>query len=477
MKSDASGPRYLRIAAVWPSNWERAQETHLAVCRWADMMKDVTFREWNAADAPFRQAVVRPLRDWKPHGLLVRMNSLDNLRMLRRAFPGVPIVSTLFAPTALVTSCVVSDIAEVLALARHHYLRQGLRTMALYFSGPRCAEADRTAAFRELAPDGRVLSFPHEDQHKGLTFRPRADKPRAHAPPPEEDRSEVAQSVCRWLRELPKPVGIIATEAGAAGFLLHHCRRLGLRVPADVQLIGTDNTEECLACEPHLTGINLPFARIGEMAVETMVRLLRRPASPPPNVIRVPGCTLTARDSTGLIEIGEHSVAALFKDLRTHAAIGLNAGRLAQLSGVGRTTLYKRFTGAAGTTPARYLRQQRIGEARRLLRESTASCRRSPGPAGSTASMPSRDASTAKPATPPPPIGRRCLRFDPSTKNGVSRVASRSIFSRRRRQGKVQPGEAEVAPHMAHAGAAGRVIEYREAIADHDHRRHADAFF
>jgi LacI family transcriptional regulator len=245
--------------------------------------------------------------------------------------------------------------------------------MALYFSGPRCAEQDRTAAFRELVPDGMVMAFPHEDQLKGLTFRPRADKPRAHAPPPKEDRSAVARAACRWLRELPKPVGIVATEAGAAGFLLHHCRRLGLRVPHDVQLIGTDNTEECLACEPHLTGIDLPFTRIGEMAVETMVRLLRRPASPPPNVIRVPGCALTARDSTGLIEIGEHSVATLFKDLRTHAAIGLNAGRLAQLSGVGRTTLYKRFTGAAGTTPARYLRQQRIGEARRLLRESTAS--------------------------------------------------------------------------------------------------------
>jgi hypothetical protein len=121
MKSDASGPRYLRIAAVWPSNWERAQETHLAVCRWADMMKDVTLREFNAVETPFRKAVVRPLLDWKPHGLLVRLSSQENMRILRRAFPDLPIVSTLFAPPELTTSCVIADIAEVLALARHHF--------------------------------------------------------------------------------------------------------------------------------------------------------------------------------------------------------------------------------------------------------------------------------------------------------------------------------------------------------------------
>jgi LacI family transcriptional regulator len=348
MNKPTSSPAPWRIAAVWPENWMQAQETFHALCRAVDLSAEMTLRRFEATDiSDFQRDVVQPVRKWNPHGVVVRLLNPAHLKQLRRQVPRIPFVSTLVSPTDLVDSCVVSDIAEVITLARDHYRERGLPHVALFCCASPHAVQGRTDAFRTLVPGGFELICEKGDTRAGRTI------------------------VDQWLRALPKPVGVIVTESRAAGFLLQCCLHLGFRVPGDVQIIGTDDSDDCLACEPHLTSIALPSERIGEVAIETLARHLRRERPAPPPLIPVSGCTLVVRGSTGLVSVGESTRTVTLKHLRAHACKGISIARLAELSGVGRATFYRHFS-VPGETPAHQMRRMRLQEACRMLRESSA---------------------------------------------------------------------------------------------------------
>jgi LacI family transcriptional regulator len=348
-----------RIATVWVGGEYQSPETFLALCRWADMTEGVTLRHFSADAPEFDRDVIQPLTSWQPQGLILRMFNSGKLRRLRRVFPDLPIVSTLYAPPALVDACVVTDITEVVRLACNHLRKHGVKSLALYFRGRSSALPSRLAAFRAVAPGG------HELVHE----LPETAAPDRRGP---DGLSDWDRTVGDWLHTLPRPAGVLATELGAAAYLVKQCRRVGLKVPLDVQVIGPGDTADALACEPHLTTLSLPWAAIGEAAMDTLLRRLRREAPPPPPVVLVGGGSLVPRGSTGMAGIGQPAVTSMLQMMDEHKNRRVSATRMAQLSGVSRATVYKQFKTATGQTPARHLRQMRLEEARRMLRESPA---------------------------------------------------------------------------------------------------------
>jgi len=74
-------------------------------------------------------------------------------------------------------------------------------------------------------------------------------------------------------------------------------KELGLRVPADVAVIGYDDREIARFMRPPLTTILLPHHEMGTLAVETLVGRAKRPASRPPQT-KVE-CPIVERASVG----------------------------------------------------------------------------------------------------------------------------------------------------------------------------------
>lgn len=338
-------PEPWRVAVIWLSDLLPAQMAFAALCGRAEAEPRVILQPFNAAAADFQKLVMQPLKSWRPHGVILRLTDARHLKSLRRQLPGVPFVSTFSMPD-VADSCVVADIEEVWTVARDHFTSRGLRNIALYCVAAPEAAPRRVEAFRKVVPNGHELVYAGEDPHK---WRRRCKK---------------------WLRALPKPAGIVTAELGAS-HLVEWCHDLGLKVPQDVQIIGVDETDECLACLPRLSSICLPYARIGEKTLHVLLDHLQGEDPPPPRIVAVSGCDFIARGSTALVSAGELEIDKALKLMEAHACKGISVPRVAELSGIGLTTFYKQFTAATGCSPAQYLRKLRLEEACRMLDETS----------------------------------------------------------------------------------------------------------
>ena len=100
------------------------------------------------------------------------------------------------------------------------------------------------------------------------------------------------------LMKLSKPPSAIfcANDLMALGSY-EALKELGLRIPADVSVVGYDDREMARSMRPPLTTVLLPHLEMGTLAAETIVAQANRPSGRPPQ-IKVE-CPLVERDSVG----------------------------------------------------------------------------------------------------------------------------------------------------------------------------------
>jgi AraC-like DNA-binding protein len=316
-------------------------------------------RRFDALTADFAETVVRPLRAWKPHGLILRMDDAERLALLRRKLPGIPFVAACRMSPDLADTMVVGNAVEVARVSRDHFLSRGARTVGLWVAGRSGDAAVLTSLFHQMVPGGPVLAQQMSTQHmRG------------------EPTGKLLRVTGDWLRSLRKPAGVLTFTGEAAPYLLRVCHRVGLRVPKDIQLIGCDDPDACMASTPHLSTVIPTGEIIGEEAMEALLKHLTPGAPAPPLEIRIQGCTLTARGSTGQAEVVSRSTARAVDLIRAQATRGLTTSKLVHASRQGRSTFYKQFRETTGTTPGKHLRESRLEAACRLLANSTASISR-----------------------------------------------------------------------------------------------------
>ena len=349
----------LRVALVWDSTAMRSQQVLSGLCRRADAEARLNLRRFDALAADFPQAVIRPLVAWRPHGVILRMDDSRHLATLRKRLPGIPFVAACRMPESIADTMVVGNAEEVARVSRDHFLSRGARTIGLLVAGRTDVAGLLTGLFHQVVPGGPVLALPISTQQ--LRAEPKGAQLRA---------------VGDWLRSLRKPVGVLTFTGEVAPFLSRVCQRIGLRVPKDIQLIGCDDPDACMACSPHLTTVIPTGELVGEAALEAVLRHLTPDAAKPPQEIRIQGCTLTARGSTGQAAVVSRSTARAVDMIRAQATKGLTTAKLVRATRQGRSTFYKQFRETTGTTPGKELREARIVAACRMLENSTASISR-----------------------------------------------------------------------------------------------------
>lgn len=108
---------------------------------------------------------------------------------------------------------------------------------------------------------------------------------------------DAAQEVAdEWFRSADRPTGIIASSDTQAMGVLKAARTHGIQVPADLSIVGYDDTYVASWSNPPLTCVRQPLQDIGRVALRTLVQLDRR-ERPDSNHIEL-ATTFVVRDST-----------------------------------------------------------------------------------------------------------------------------------------------------------------------------------
>ncbi len=314
--------------------------------------------DFSSLPGPEQDAAIKRLLERKPDGLLCTLEPEILNRLIACLAPGQQVVNMFASPSQPNLGVVVCSLATWFKVAVQHLRQQGLRSFAhLQLEvAPNYARSSRI--FNEIVrPAEPELTCFHEI----VKFTQLED---AYAPV-----APVPAKLAAWLRQLPKPVGVVTTTVGGGGYIIRICRALGLRVPEDVAVVGVDDVDLALASQPTLTTVLPADLQIGRTAMELLDQMMGgRPA--PADDLRIHAMDLHVRESTGLKRAEICDIAAALEYINRHACQGISVEQLMKdTQHVSKATFHKYFQAAAGLTPGEAILQRQMEEARRLLGE------------------------------------------------------------------------------------------------------------
>jgi LacI family transcriptional regulator len=292
------------------------------------------------------------VREWEVDGIIVPLRSAEYARLFReRGIPTVNcsgVLENSGLPTVHVDDCVAGQMAAA------HLLELGFRRFGYCGYPDFHFAAVRGEGFTEALREHGFEAVVHQpDAALKLEWT--------------WDRQE--EDLARWLKTLDRPIGIMACNDERAWQLAEASRRVGLRVPEEVALIGVDNDE--LRCEfstPPLSAVAVPAERIGYESAAMLDRLME--GGPPdltPVLVRPRG--VVARRSTDVLAFDDEAVGKAFRFIRENLATPFGPDDVVREVGSGRESLDDKFQHRFGRSLEDEIVRARVQRAERILAE------------------------------------------------------------------------------------------------------------
>lgn len=173
-----------------------------------------------------------------------------------------------------------------------------------------------------------------------------------------------------WLKQLKKPCAIYCNEDMTAFLLNSACREIGLHVPDDIALLGTqDSREICEGMQPDLSSVHLPYRKIGYTAAQMLYEWMsqkKRPKTPPP----FPPVNVTVRASTETLAVNDPQLKKAIRYIRDNCLKNeLCIEDAARFAGLSLRDMQRKFKQKLGHPPTTELQLARIRHIKTLLHE------------------------------------------------------------------------------------------------------------
>lgn len=293
------------------------------------------------------------LQGWQGEGAFVIISTPEDAR-LARSLPFPVVNLTAYFPEPGVAT-VTADHREIGRLAARHLLERRFKKFGYYGSSD--------LFFSQLRRDGFVGAI----EKQGGTCAV-LEVPSIVA----SGRMWLRQQLQleEWLRSLHPPVAIMASTDLRADMLLETCRRLHLRVPDQVAVIGVDNDPVIVDhAQPPLSSVARDDLQAGERAAALLHNLMAG-QRPPRDIVYVPPTGVFARQSTETMAVEDPELANLVQYIRQNIAENFGVERLPPLLHCSRRTLENRIRAHLGASPAEIIQRLRVDQARRMLEAS-----------------------------------------------------------------------------------------------------------
>ena len=285
---------------------------------------------------------------WRGDGIIARIENREIEDAVTRK--GVPVVNVSAAELSHPIPTVTASPREAVVLAVDHLLERGFRNLAycgdILFHWSRRLEQ----AFRKHLGETGYAAHVFNTQ-----------------PGDAADWIEEQAKLARWLRSLPKPVGLFTCLDIRGQWVLDVCRQESIRVPGEIAVLGYHNDELlCELCEPQLSSIVPNAQRAGYDAAVWLDELMHQ-MKLAKQLELLPPLGIVARGSTDAIALSDAQTANAIRFIRRNACKGIGVEDVLAAVPMSRTLLERRFQKYLQRSPYEEILRLRIERVKELL--------------------------------------------------------------------------------------------------------------
>ena len=174
-----------------------------------------------------------------------------------------------------------------------------------------------------------------------------------------------------WLLGLDKPCGIFATHDPLGRFLCSACSRLGIKVPDEVVVVGSNN--DPLVCDlsyPNLSSVSIPWQKYGQFVGQSMSDMLFSKLKLGNRCHLIPPSGVELRHSANHLAVKDRMLRRAMAFLTERLREPISIGKLCDELKIPRRVLERKFTKIYECTPWEMLCQLRVNLAKKMLIDS-----------------------------------------------------------------------------------------------------------
>lgn len=176
----------------------------------------------------------------------------------------------------------------------------------------------------------------------------------------------------RWLKSLPKPVGIVAWNDERGQNIIDACIAANIRVPDEIAILGMDNDElVCDLCPVPLSSIVFNHERVGYEAAALLHQMIKQKIIR--NNIHLKPLYVAARKSTDIMQIEDEDIADAIKFIKDNAGRNLTVREVVNQLSISQRTIQKKFRKYRNRPLHDEIRFRRVERVCRMLEETNLS--------------------------------------------------------------------------------------------------------
>lgn len=167
-------------------------------------------------------------------------------------------------------------------------------------------------------------------------------------------------ALAKWLKGLPKPIGIMACDDNQGNNLIEACNSAGIKIPQEVSVLGVDNDELlCNLSIPTLSTIAIDIRGGGYKVAELIERMLKYPEEEHEDVILQP-TKIIDRISTAAYATGDTEIQKALIFIHQNSRKKISVDDIVEQVALSRRLLEIRFKEVTGESIYQYIFRQRL---------------------------------------------------------------------------------------------------------------------
>ncbi|MCF0038835.1 AraC family transcriptional regulator [Dyadobacter fanqingshengii] len=279
--------------------------------------------------------------EWKADGIVGQLYNKDIEKIVQA---GIPVIAQDFKERFTEIPNITGGYQEAGQLGADYFLKKGFTNFAFYGFNDIVWSRERAEGYEErLIKRGHKV---HYFEHK----KARSTELWYYKP----------SSLSRWLKSLPKPIGLMTCDDNQGQHITEVCRQLGIRIPEEVAVLGVDNDEMiCDLSDPPLSSIALDAEKGGYDAAKLLDHMVKHGTSNYYDIIVKPVQVIT-RHSTDIYATNDDHIASSLKYIHQNIDKNLHVDEVVKQVPLSRRALEKRFLEITGYPIYKYIFNLRI---------------------------------------------------------------------------------------------------------------------